>query len=61
MRFHAVRTNPNFGRAAAHRRLQNVGVEYDMDHRGLYEELRGATLPQSMNGRPGGTFWYRAG
>ena len=27
-----------FGRAAAHRRLQNVGVEYDMDHRGLYEE-----------------------
>jgi AraC family transcriptional regulator len=38
MRFHAAKTKPNFGRAAAHRRLQNVGVEYDMDHRGLYEE-----------------------
>ena len=38
MRFHAAKTKPNFGRTAAHRRLQNVGVEYDMDHRGLYEE-----------------------
>jgi AraC family transcriptional regulator len=38
MRFHATRTNRKSGRAAAHRRLKNVGVEYDTDHRGLYEE-----------------------
>jgi hypothetical protein len=38
MRFHAAKTKPNLGRAAAHRRWQNVGVEYDMDHRGLYGE-----------------------
>ena len=38
MRFQTVRTEPNIGRAAAHRSLQAVGVGHDTDHRGLYEE-----------------------
>jgi hypothetical protein len=61
MRFHAARTNPNFGRAAAHRRLQNVGVEYDMDHRGLYEESTWRHPVTVDEWVPGGMFWYRAG
>ena len=49
MRFHAARTKPNI-RARCRPSLvcRTVGVEYDMDHRGLYEEPTWRHLPQSM-------------
>jgi len=38
MGFHAAKIEPNIGRTAAHRSLQTVEVDHDMDHRWPYGE-----------------------